>query len=304
MKRDDSSLTNPQYARVRKEARRLLSEAGALGCFPTPVEEIMAAAQIEEIPDPVLSKGFLSRLRKRAGDALKKALTKVVGLFDAHARFVYIDQTLHAVKQTFVRLHETGHGFLPWQREIYAVVEDCEKTLDPDVADQFEREASVFAAEVLFQLDAFTKQAEEMPFSIRTPLNVGRKYGASAYASVRRYVAQNWRACAVLVLDQPELVAGDGFKASIRRFVPSPKFRVLFGDLDWPDHVTPDDQFGKMVPMPPRRMSGKREISIRDRNGTVNVCIAEAFNSTYQIFILIHAARTLTATSVIVPKSA
>ncbi len=63
---------------------------------------------------------------------------------------------------------------------MYAVVEDCKLSLDPAVADQFDREANVFASEVLFQLDGFITEARDHDFGIGVPLKVGKKYGASA----------------------------------------------------------------------------------------------------------------------------
>lgn len=299
MKLDDSSLTPQQYAKVRKEADRLLNKAEAFGRFPTPISEIMNAAEVEEVPEDVLSEGFIANMRRKASDALKRALSKVIGLFDAKGRLVIIDRTLHKVKKTFLRLHETGHGFMPWQRNIYAVVEECEKTLDPEIADQFDREANVFASEVLFQLDGFTQDAEEKEFGILTPVSLSRKYGGSIYASVRRYVSRNRRACTVLVLDPPDLVKGEGLKASLRRVVTSPKFIECFGQIKWPGYFTPDDQIGAMIPLGGRRMSRKREIILQDRNGDKHLCIAEAFTQRHQVFILIHDLKTLTGKSIV-----
>lgn len=300
MKLDDSSLTPDQYAKVRKEARRLLVEAGALGRFPTPVSDIMAAAEVEELEEDILNESFLVKMRNKASNALKRALTKVIGLFDARARVVIIDRTLHKVKQTFLRLHETAHGFMVWQKKMYAVVEDCENTLDPEIADQFDREANVFASEVLFQIDGFNKEAEEKEFSILTPVKLSKKYGSSIYSSVRRYVTGNWRTCTVLILNPPQLTQGDGFKASLRRVVPSSNFIQKFGQIEWPNHFTVDDQIGAMIPFGGRRMSGKREILLHDRNGDEHLCIAEAFTQTHQVFILIHEVKTLTAKSVVI----
>jgi hypothetical protein len=50
---DDSSLTPGQLARVRKEAERALRESGALGVFPTPVDQIMAVARVAEVKEDV-----------------------------------------------------------------------------------------------------------------------------------------------------------------------------------------------------------------------------------------------------------
>jgi Zn-dependent peptidase ImmA (M78 family) len=150
MKPDDCTLTVSQRARVRAEAERALREAGALGVFPTPVERIMAVAKVEEVKDNVLDEGFLEKIRATAGGAIKSAISKVLGLFQAKSGLVFINHTLLKVRKTFIRLHEAAHGFLPWQRTMYALVEDCEHALDSDVAALFDREAGVFASEVLF----------------------------------------------------------------------------------------------------------------------------------------------------------
>jgi len=303
-KPDDSSLTPDQYARVRAEAERALNEAGGLGRFPTPIDDIVAAAKVEEVKEDVLNESFITKLRRQASGALKGALSKVIGLLDAKARLIFIDRSLHIVKQTFVRLHETGHAFMAWQRDLYAIVEDCEQTIDPALADQFDREANVFASEVLFQLDGFSREAEEKDFGILTPVRLSGKYGASIYASVRQYVTKNWRACTVVVLNPPEFVAGDGFRASLRRSCSSPRFLEIFGQIEWPGVFTPDHPVGALVPVGGRKMSGRRTMSLTDRNGDQHECLAEAFTQSHQVFILIHSVRTLTATSIIVPTRA
>jgi hypothetical protein len=292
-KADDSSLTPEQFLRVRAEAERALRASGALGCFPTPVSQILRTADVEEVEEDVLNEPFIERMRRKAGAGLKRALTKVIGLFDATARLIFIDRTLHFVKQTFVRLHETGHAYMKWQRDLYAVVEDCDHSIDPELADLFDREANVFASEVLFQRDAFQQEAEQHDFSILTPVNLSKRYGASVYASIRQYVTKNRRACAVVVLNKPQLCEGAGFQATLRRACCSPSFLAIFGPIKWPETFTPDDQFGAMVPLPPRRMTGRRRVTLRDRNGETQICLAEAFTQSFQIFILIHATGTL-----------
>lgn len=290
MKRDDSSLTPQQFAKVRAEARRALRESGAFGRFPTPVHDIMQAAKLEEVQEDVLNEGFLATMRRKAGKALKSALSKVIGLFDVKARLVFIDRTLYAAKQTFVRLHETAHGFMPWQKDLYAVIEECDQTIDPGTADLFDREANAFAAEVLFQIDTFTEEAQGKPFGILAPVNLHKKYGASIYAAVRQYVSKNHRACMVLVIDPPQLVEGEGLSAELRRVVASARFTEVFGNLEWPERFTPSDRIGAMIPVGKgRRMSGKRTIRLDDRNGDTQNCVAEAFTQGYQVFILIHA---------------
>jgi len=54
-KPDDASLTPIQQARIRAEAERALAKADAFGRFPTPVSDIMAAAEVCEVAEDVLS---------------------------------------------------------------------------------------------------------------------------------------------------------------------------------------------------------------------------------------------------------
>ncbi len=307
MRPDDSSLTLGQLAKIRKEAERALREAGVLGVFPTPIEEVMRVARVCEIEEDLLNPRFVAKLlgrAEKAGKAIKRALSKVIGLFHASDGLVFIDRTIMLVKKRFVRLHESAHGFLPWQRPMYAVVEDCERSLDPDTADLFDREANVFASEVLFQLDAFRDEAAQQPFEIWTPVRLAKKFDASVYASVRQYVSKNRRACAVLVLNMPEIQAEAGFCATLRRAVQSEAFTKIFGRHRWDHSYTPDDDIGAMVPLNKRKGSGKRQLGLLDENGTLHDCVAESFTTSHQVFVLIHAVTTLTATRILLTKTA
>lgn len=259
----------------------------------------MAAAKVVVAPEDALDESFLKKLRRKASNALKQALSKVLGVFDAKARLVFVDTSLGESKQSFIKLHEAGHGVLPWQSGLYAVIEDCEKSLAPDVAEAFDREANNFATEVLFQLDGFITEARDHDFGIKVPMKLSKKYGASIYASVRQYVQKSDYACVVIVLDPPELVPFDGFKATVRRVVPSPAFEARFGALSLPAAFTPDDKIGAIIPVGSRKMTGVRELQLTDRNGTRHDCLAEAFKHPYNVFILICVKKALTKTTIL-----
>lgn len=304
MKPDDCTLTPQELARVRREAERCLRAAGALGRVPTPVADVMDAVRVTVDPGNVLDERFLARARHKAAQAsgvLKRALGKVLGLFDPKEGLVFIDRAVRAVRQTFLKLHEAGHAFLPWQRPLYNLVEDSEHTLSSEVRSLFDREANVFASEVLFQLDTFTEEAAGYEFGILTPVNLSKGYKASIYATIRRYVWTNSRTCAVLVLDTPVFADGCGFIATLRRVITSPGFEQQFGRLNWPAQFTPDDEIGAMVPIGGRRMSSPRGMILADRNGCRHQCVAEAFTQTHQVFVLIHSAGIITRTTVVLP---
>lgn len=299
---DDSTLTPGQLVRVRKEAERALQQAGALGVLPTPIDEIMRVARVREIEEDVLNPSFVAKIAakaERAGQAIRRALSKVMGLFHASEGLIFIDRTLMQVKQRFVRLHESAHGFLPWQRPMYSLVQDGENALDPDTADLFDREANTFASEVLFQLDTFRDEAEAMSFDILTPVRLAKKFNASNYAAIRQYVSKNHRTCAVVVLNMPELDPIVGFRATLRRVVGSESFLRLFSGRTWPEVHTPDDEIGRLVPLNGRRASGKRQLGLTDVNGMLHDCIAESFSTGHQVFVLIHVVKALTAKRII-----
>lgn len=303
---DDSTLTPGQLAQVRKEAKRALQQAGAWGVLPTPIDEIMRVAQITEIEEDVLNPSFVAKIvakAEKAGQAIRRALSKVMGLFHASEGLIFIDRTLMKVKQRFVRLHESAHGFLPWQRPMYSLVQDGENALDPDTADLFDREANTFASEVLFQLDTFHEEAESMSFDILTPVRLAKKFNASNYAAIRQYVSKNHRTCAVVVLNMPVLDPIGGFRATLRRVVGSESFLQLFAGQIWPEVYTPDDDIGRFVPLHGRRASAKRQLGLTDVNGTLHDCMAESFSTGHQVFVLIHVTKALTAKRIILGSS-
>lgn len=301
---DDCTLSPGQRLRVRKEAERALREAGTFGIFPTPMDRIMAVAKVKEVKEDVLSPSFLSKMRAKAGDAVKRAVNKVLGLFHASEGLVFLNQTMLAVKKRFVGFHEAAHGFLPWQRPMYALVEDCDRALDGSTAELFDREANVFASEVLFQLDTFHEIASSGPFDILTPVRLATQFNSSIYAAIRQYVSKNDRACAVVVLNMPELLPKHGFCATLRRAIQSDQFTKFFGEYAWKDIYTPDDDIGALIPVGKSRASGKRSLGLIDSNGVLHDCIAESFSTGHQVFVLVHAINTLTAKRVMLHTAA
>lgn len=114
---DDQTVSAAEMADIRKEADRILRAASAYGRFPTPVDDIIAAAKLKVEKEASLDVGYLSRMYKRVSGTIKHAVDKVFGLFHSGDKLIYLDLSVVETKQRFVSLHETGHGFLPWQKE-------------------------------------------------------------------------------------------------------------------------------------------------------------------------------------------
>jgi hypothetical protein len=303
-KPDDSSLAPHELVAVEKHARQLLDRAAAWNRLPTPIDDIVAAAKLQVAPKGIFdAASFLEFVKKKTAAAthfLKAALSKVLGIYDANELIIHIDDSVGKTKQSFLKLHETGHHELPAHRKIYRLFQDCEQTLAPHVADQFEREANNFARFALFQGDTFKVRAADMAMGVRTPIDLAKIFGASVYASAREFARTHHKACVVYVLEPIVFIPGGGAKAQVRRIEPSPSFRAQFGcpmDL----MVDVDHALGDLLPIR-RKLTKPTQLVFHDRNGVDHECLGEAFDTTYNIILLIYPIKELTSTSILLPS--
>jgi Zn-dependent peptidase ImmA (M78 family) len=301
---DDSTLDPDERRGVEERARRLLDRASAWGVFPTPIDDIVAAANLKVAPKSIFDlQAIAAYLKDKAietGQNLKSAVSKLFGLYDSNDSIIHIDESVGETKQNFLKLHETGHHELPAHRKIFKFFQDCEKTLEPEIADQFEREANNFARFAMFQGSAYADQARDNAMSIKTPMRLAKEFGASQYASAREFARTHHRACAVYILEPPVYAQGDGFRAGVRRIETSASFRQQFG-LPMCTAVTPSHFLGRTIPYGKRRMTAPMTLSIADLNGVKHECVAEAFNTTYNILVLLYPKAALTKVTIIMP---
>ncbi|GMU68260.1 MAG: hypothetical protein AMXMBFR37_05930 [Steroidobacteraceae bacterium] len=304
MKPDDSGLDPENLLAVESRARKLLDKASAWERFPTPIDDLLAAAQLKVAPTSIFdAQAIIEYLKGKSADVghyLKSAISKVFGVYDANESLIHIDDTVAEAKQNFLKLHETGHHELPTHRKLFRFFQDCEKTLSPDIADLFEREANNFARCVLFQGNRYADIAADHAFTLRTPIDLAKKFGASVYASAREFARTNHRACVVYILEPLVFASGAGVVGQIRRIEPSPSFIVQFGrpvDLA----ITPDHVLGPILPVGGRRMTRATAIVLKDRNGVDHECVAEAFDTKWNVLILVYPVRALTASRIVLP---
>lgn len=272
---------------VRRYADLLLKEADAYRCLPTPVWDIISAAALTVDTGFSLDQRFLHHIYQGVTEPVKRAVLKVSGLLDARDRRIYVDHSVHPMKKIFICLHEAGHGFLPWQRDAYMLLEDDDTTLNPYTKELFERQANVFASEVLFQLNQFQEEAADLPFSIKTPVELSKRYGTSCYAAARRFVNTHHKACALLVLDEPLQDIGTGHTLTLRRFFQSKPFTELFGTMQWPGIYGPDHAFMSLLPTR-YNFSETQRCQLINQNREPERCFLETFNSGYNNFVFIY----------------
>lgn len=304
MKPDDSSLSPSEYAAIHRAATDLLNKASAWDRLPTPVPDLLGAAKLRVAPmsafDPRSLLRHALQFGERAASLVKSAIEKVRGIFDVHEDLIHIDTTVTESKQNFLKLHEAGHKHIPHQSKLFRWIQDCDKSLSPDVSDQFEREANIFATVVLFQDSRFAQMAADSNFSIKVPLALSKKFGASIYASLREYVRRNERACAVIVLNPVEVCPVLGMRSDLRRLELSPLFQKRFGNLQVPENIDRMSPLAEFIPLGGRKMSRPGTLTLEDRNGDLVEFVAEGFATPYNSFILIHAASDLRK-SILVP---
>ena len=302
-RRDDSTLDPGDLRAVEKRAHALLDRADAWNRFPVPVEDILSTARVRIAPtnafDPAAIMAYIQGKALDTGRRMKRAISKVFGLYDAEEAIIHVDSNVVEAKQTFLTLHETGHHDIPAHRKMFGLFQDCSLTLDPRIADQFEREANNFARFLLFKGPTFAKHAADCSFGIKTPINLAKKYGASIYAATREFARTNDRPCVVFVLDRLESIKGKGFGAPVRRIEASPTFGAQFGRITV-DLITSDHFLWPALPIG-RRMTRGVAVRITDVNGVYHECMAEAFDTTYNVLVLVYPRRALTAKTVVVP---
>lgn len=237
-KPDDSSLEHHELLAVEAKAIALLHKADAWGRFPPRrrhTRSCQAAGRSLRNARRCQFSSLCGSENSGSGKLLKSALSKVLGLYDANEHIIHIDESVVASKQTFLKLHETGHHEIPAHRDTFKIFQDCDLTLSPTIADLFEREANNFARYALFQGDTYKNKAADMACVIKTPMALAKYFGASVYASSREYVRTHHRACVLYALEPLIQLPTGGTVAPVRRIEVSQAFKQQFG--------VPNDQF-------------------------------------------------------------
>lgn len=294
MKKDDSSLKKEEIDNVKKHAQLLLNKADAIGQFPTPVDHLVKTAKL--VVNQNLSLGNNQNILLKFNDKLGKmarqpihGLKKLFGLLHVPSGEIWIDHSQHENKIKFIKLHETGHGFLPHQKLMYEFMEDGKSELDPETNDLFEREANNFSAEVLFQLDAFEKMAANYENSIKTPIDLSKHFGASIYASMRRYVQSHFAPMALGVYNLPKEKEGVTEFRLRRAPMYSPSFIKKFGQAPFPDPCNGGDFLGEILVS--AKLETHHATKLPDFNGDFHETALHVFSNSYEIFIMLMPLR-------------
>lgn len=270
---------------IEKIARNILVGARAWGKFPTPVDDLIAYSELSLAQGVDLSTAETSIItagRIFAG----KVSRKVLGMFDFRSKTIYLDHSQRESRKNFIKLHETGHGVISWQKDLIGFMDD-EHTIAPEIKEEFEREANFFASAGLFQLERFDEEAAKLPLSLRSARALGQKFGGSAQAAIRRYVERSPKRCAVIVFHPP--IRSGGIRASVRNYFESPSFAEAFGGLYWPEECGWDFPFVKDMQF--KRKDHLNGILTTTTNDLEQLSLNyHYFDSTYNVYVFLFPA--------------
>lgn len=170
------------------------------------VAGLLEACAIKEPPtDAQLVFDFLKLSRDTLSTTLLAKLSaaridpKIRALLDIRERLVLVHPTFRVQRERFIwaSLHEIGHYVIPDHREL---LYKCSfQDLSYFAQRRLEIEANKFASDLIFQNDAFMKEAADYNLSMRVPILLRDRYRASFEAAIRRYVEKNPRPCALVV---------------------------------------------------------------------------------------------------------
>ena len=103
----------------------------------------------------------------------------------------------------------------------------------------------------------------------------------------------------VYILEPIAYVDGHVAQAVVRRIEPSPAFIRQFGRPD-DTVITLDHPLGPVLPIG-RKMTRPMSLSMTDLNYNQYEYVAEAFDTTWNVLILLYPVRVLTSTAILLP---
>lgn len=260
---------------------RLLRAASAYGRFPTPVEDIVRAAELTQADEYVLDESLIKKAPAYLRGLLRSARQKIQGLVDRRARVVHISSAIeHQGKRRFVILHETIHHVTPHQQDLlYA---DDHETLSRATRQLFEQEANHGAAGLLFQRDRFAKDAADLEVSTASIWLLAERYGSSFHAAIHRYAETHPGMVAAIVLERTARLSTP---RTWRReeFMSTSMWNERFGRPVWPLMMR-SDQYPFLAALDVPQLG---EVQLRNLAGDVDHVKVDICQTPYKSFVLL-----------------
>ena len=261
------------FSDIRTHSQSLLRASG-IKRPPTALAPLLAEKQLELF-------GFSLPSDANLPQRLEDSIRAFIDISDRH---IFISRQLHKKQQRFASFHEIGHYVLPWHRKTFYACSEMD--LSPAARKIFDKEANAFAAECVFQGDAFAEDAMDCRFGMRSIMAMADCYNVSFESAGRRFVEGHPDPCAFVVCEP--ISAPDGIRGSrafrLKYAVRSDTFPCWFqaGSILPPDHVIS------------RICAQTHDAPVREKlilDGTVSLslkCNAYVFFNGYKALILLN----------------
>lgn len=220
---------------IERVAADLLARADADGRVPTPLDDVLAAAGLNEPEDSLLAPEQIAKAPPHIRSLVSMLVGKVRGLVDRRAREVHFDPSINQEgRRRFWKAHEIMHDALPWQSDLAYVDDDYR--LSPEVHLDFELQASQGGAELLYQGKRFTADAADFKVGMAAVIEMAQRYQVSIESALWRYAETNRDAVLGVVLD-PSPTSREPLRYKRRKVTGSPAFGDHFGRQVWPSQL-------------------------------------------------------------------
>lgn len=247
MNRAPLYIARPDSADTLSElAEKLVKRGGASGVLPTPIDDLIAASDLDLPEDPTSQiASFLSGLKDGAKATFLSAMQKVRGIADLRERAIYIAPDVKPARVKWVKAHELAHQSIPWHH-VDTGYRDDDVSLSQDAQEKFDQEANFFAGEVIFQGQRFQRMARDFSPSFSAVFKLADDHGASRHATLWRYVEDHDEQVAAVTY-WPSAYAFDASGYAVLRrgkVVASPSFISKCGAVELPAELPSPHEWG------------------------------------------------------------
>ena len=232
----DSRKYTPPDSRIELDAlaEQLLDASGCRDVLPTPLEQIAAIKNLELVTEDDSIIDYMKRLTKKSKKVFVSAREKLRGASDLRNSIIFVPTNTNrtSTRERFATGHEIAHQFIDWHHISPHGFLDDEKTLSPQITDEFEKEANYLGASLIYQGDAFIRKTRSVKPTISAILDFAQMHDASFMATAWQFVNASDEAVAVgyyFPRDTHLGINSPMFK--LWKIVPSHKFEKTF-DID------------------------------------------------------------------------
>ena len=220
-------------------AERLLDAGGCRDVLPTPLEQIAAVKNLELVTEDDSIINYMKRLTKKSKKVLVSAREKLRGASDLRNSIIFVPTNTNRTltRARFVTGHEIAHQFIEWHHISPHGYLDDEKTLSPQITDEFEKEANYLGSSLIFQGDEFIRKTRSVKPTISAILDFAQMHDASFMATAWQFVNASDESVAVGFYYPRDTQLGINSPVfKLWKIVASPKFEKVFD----PDEVMPE----------------------------------------------------------------